>query len=319
MKILVTGCSGFIGSHLCEKLCRNGYFVFGIDNFDNYYHKKIKLENIISISKKQNFRFYETDITNSVLLKKNFKNEKIDIIIHLAARPGVRSSFENPFIYEKINCQGTLNMLELAKTVSAKKFIFASSSSVYGGCKNIPFRECETDLKPLSPYGITKIGAEKYCFAYHKNYNIPILCLRFFTVYGPRQRPDMAIHKFARLISDYKTIPVFGNGKTKRDYTFYSDVINAILNSLNVSFDFKILNIGNSKTIELIDVIIFLEEELKKKAKIKFLPLHPGDPFVTFSDISAARRLINYEPKFDFKEGIKIFVDWFKKNRDKYG
>lgn len=316
MKILVTGCAGFIGSHLCEKLCQDDVSVLGVDNFDSYYNKKLKLDNLSSLRKLQNFKFYNLDITNYVLLKNCLEKERIDVIIHLAARPGVRSSFEYPIVYEKINCLGTLNILELAKNINVKKFIFASSSSVYGSCPNVPFREDEDNLRPLSPYGITKIGAEKYCFAYHKNYNIPILCLRFFTVYGPRQRPDMAIHKFARLISASKSITVFGNGRTKRDYTFYSDVVKGILSSINATFDFKILNIGNSKTIELIEVIKYLEDRLKKKARIEFLPMHPGDPLITLSNISEARKLINYEPKFDFKEGIKIFIEWFER---KYG
>lgn len=313
--IMITGGAGFIGSHVCDVLLSKNKFVICVDNFDNYYNPKIKEENIKNCLKNENFKLYRVDITNYKELRKIFLSHKIDKVIHLAARAGVRPSIKNPFIYEKVNVEGTLNLLELAKEFKVKNFIFGSSSSVYGINKKVPFSESDKTSKQISPYAVTKKAGELLCHAYSHLYSLPIICLRFFTVYGPRGRPDMAIYKFTKLISENKEIEMFGDGNSQRDYTYITDIINGIISALDKEFKFEIINLGNSKTVKLKYLISLIEKELNKKAKIKQLPVPKGDVPITYADISKAKKLLNYNPKVKIDQGIKRFVKWYLKKR----
>lgn len=314
MNILVTGGAGFIGSHLCEALLNEGANVICVDDFNDYYNPKFKEENIRNCLKNKNFKLYKADITDIKNLEEIFKKNKIEKIAHLAARAGVRASIENPILYEKVNILGTLNLLMLAKQFKVKNFIFSSSSSVYGNSK-VPFSEDTNTDNPISPYAATKKSAELICHTFSKLYNIPITCLRLFTVYGPRGRPDMAPYKFTELVHKEKELPVFGDGTSKRDYTYVSDVIEGISSSLNKEFKFEIINLGNSNPVELNHFISLIENNIGKKAKIKRLPSQPGEVNITFSDIRKAKRLLNWEPKVKIDEGMKKFIDWYKKER----
>ena len=312
--ILVTGAAGFIGSHVCEALIKEKKQVIGIDNFNDYYSPKIKESNITSLKQNNNFTLYKEDIKNPGAFKNIFKNNKIDKIIHLAARVGVRPSISMPDIYIKDNVQGTLNMLESAKENGIKNFVFGSSSSVYGGNKKIPFSENDDVNSQISPYGFTKRSCELLCNTYHNLYGINIACLRFFTVYGPRGRPDMAIYKFTKMINEGKEIEVYGDGASKRDYTYISDIARGILLALEKNNGFKVINLGNNNPIVLKDVISSIENNLGKKAKIKKVQKQPGDMDATYADISKAKKLLQWSPKINFDEGIKNFVGWFKNN-----
>ena len=239
-----------------------------------------------------------------------------DIIIHLAARAGVRPSLKLPTLYEEVNVLGTLNLLEAAKANACRKFIFGSSSSVYGECKNIPFKETELDLKPISPYGVSKLAAEKYCFSFHHLFKMPVICLRFFTVYGPRQRPDLAIYKFTKLILEGKPIPVFGDGKYKRDFTYITEIIDGIIGAINYDkTSFEIFNLGESRTTSVTELIKLIEDATGKKAIIDWQEAQPGDVPLTYADVSKAEKLLNYKPRTSPQEGIKKFVEWFKSQR----
>ena len=314
-KVLVTGFAGFIGSHLTETLLSQGFEVIGIDEFNDYYDPKIKERNIASFTINNNFSFVKEDIRKKDLIDEIFKKNKPDVVVHLAARAGVRPSLSQPILYEEVNVLGTLNLLEAAKNNSCKKFIFGSSSSVYGECKNIPFKETELDLKPISPYGVSKLTGEKYCYAYHHLYKMKIICLRFFTVYGPRQRPDLAIHKFTKLIDEGKSIPVFGDGQYKRDFTYVTEIIDGIIAA--VSYDkslFEIFNLGESHTTSVVDLIKLIENALGKKAVIDWQSDQPGDVPLTYADVSKAEKLLGYKPKTKPEEGIKKFVEWYRAN-----
>jgi UDP-glucuronate 4-epimerase len=309
--ILVTGGAGFIGSHLSGALLKKGNYVICVDNFNDYYNPKSKENNIKQYINNRNFKLYREDITDFKGLKRIFDENKIEGIIHLAARVGVRPSIKDPFIYEQVNLNGTLNLLELAKEYGIRKFIFGSSSSVYGGNKKIPFSEEDRVDNQISPYGFSKRAGELLCRTYHKLYRIKIVCLRFFTVYGPRGRPDMAIYKFTKLINDDKEIQVYGDGTSKRDYTFVSDVIKGIISSLEKDIEFDIINLGDSNPVKLNYIISLIEKNLGKKAKIKFADKQVGDMELTFADISKARKLLEYNPSIKIEEGIKKFVNWF--------
>ena len=315
LKILVTGFAGFIGSHLTEKLLNENYQVVGIDDFNDYYDPQIKENNISAFKNNKNFFFYKGDIRDKKLIDEIFTTQKIDIVVHLAARAGVRPSLKLPNLYEEVNVLGTLNLLEAAKNNNCKKFIFGSSSSVYGECKNIPFKETELDLKPISPYGVSKLTSEKYCNTYHHLYKLPIICLRFFTVYGPRQRPDLAIYKFTKLIEEGKPIPVFGDGMYKRDFTFITEIIDGISAAINYDeTSFEIFNLGESKTTSVIDLVKLLENVIGKKAIIDWQELQAGDVPLTYADVSKAEKLLGYKPRTTPEEGIKKFVKWYKTN-----
>lgn len=337
MIYLVTGGSGFIGSHLIEKLLKEGHSVINIDNFDDFYDYKIKIkntldsleknidfkfsekendiQNLISISKSEHYTLYFQDIRDQKGLEKIFRNHQIDFIIHLAALAGVRPSIERPLEYEEVNVRGTMNLWELCNQFGIKKFICASSSSVYGNNEKIPF--CETDNvdQPISPYAATKKSGEVLGHVYHSLYGIDMIQLRFFTVYGPRQRPDLAIHKFTKLISENKEIPFYGDGNTARDYTYIDDIIDGILKSIDYleknSDIYEIINLGENEVVTLTEMLSEIEKNLNKTAIRKILPLQPGDVQKTSADITKAQNLIGYKPVTNFQNGTKKFVEWF--------
>lgn len=337
MNYLVTGGSGFIGSHLVEQLLKNGHSVINIDNFDDFYDYKIKVKNtlesvtsptefefdnkitdiqkLISQTTTENYQLYYEDIRDKDGLEKIFKNHKIDLVIHLAALAGVRPSIENPMAYEEVNVKGTMNLWELCKEFNIKKFVCTSSSSVYGNSDTVPFSEADNVDKPISPYAATKKCGEILGHVYHHLYKIDMIQLRFFTVYGPRQRPDLAIHKFTKLISENQEIPFYGDGSTSRDYTFIDDIIDGILKSItyleaheNV---YEIINLGESEVISLNEMVSTIETSLGKNAIKQNLPMQPGDVIKTNADITKARNLIGYNPTTNFQNGIKKFVEWF--------
>jgi len=312
--ILVTGGAGFIGSHLVGRLLKEGYEVICLDNFNDYYDPQIKRNNIKPFLREERFDLVEADIRDKDNLKKIFEKYKFQKVIHLAAQAGVRLSLKQPNLYVDVNVNGTLNLLELSKEYKIKNFVFGSSSSVYGATKEIPFSE-EGKLKPISPYGVSKRTGELLCYTYNHLYNLPVTILRFFTVYGPKQRPDMAIHKFTKLIDEGKEIYLYGNGETSRDYTYISDIVEGIMSALNNDFNYEIFNLGNSNSTNLSHLISLIEKNLGKSAKIKYLPEQPGDPSITFADISKSKRILNYEPKVKIEEGIKRFIEWYRNEK----
>ncbi len=315
MAIMVTGCAGFIGSHVVDRLLDMGKSVLGIDNFDPYYDQSIKMKNIERSLFNGNFSFYRTDIREMDKMEKIFDRNEIDTVIHLAARAGVRPSIQNPSLYQDINIKGTLNLLELSAHYDVKNFVFASSSSVYGVNEKIPFSEEDTVENTISPYAASKRACEVFCHTYHHLYGIPMVCLRFFTVYGPRQRPEMAIHKFTRSIDQGKEIAMYGNGTSRRDYTYISDIVDGVVATIGKKFGYEIINLGNSGVVKLGDLIYLIEENLGKKARIKPLPDQPGDVPVTYADISKAKKLLGYGPHVNIKEGIEKFVKWYKEQQ----
>lgn len=337
MIYLITGGSGFIGSHLVEKLLKEGHSVINVDNFDNFYDYKIKIkntldsleknidfefsekendiQNLISISKSEHYTLYFQDIRDKKGLEKIFQNHKIDAIIHLAALAGVRPSIERPLEYEEVNVRGTMNLWELCNQFNIKKFVCASSSSVYGNNEKTPFSETDNVDQPISPYAATKKCGEILGHVYHSLYEIDMIQLRFFTVYGPRQRPDLAIHKFTKLISENKEIPFYGDGNTARDYTYIDDIIDGILKSVDYleknSDIYEIINLGESEVVTLSEMLSEIEKNLNKTAIRKILPLQPGDVQKTSADITKAKNLIGYNPTTNFQNGTKKFVEWF--------
>lgn len=312
MNILVTGGAGFIGSHLVDQLLFLGHTVTSIDNFDNFYSKEIKLQNIESHLKSKNYTFIEGDIANDNLLKELKDAKNIEIIIHLAAKAGVRPSIENSFAYFNANLNGTLSILNFAKENGIKKIVFASSSSVYGNNPSVPWKESDFQLQPISPYAASKIAAENIGRVYSYLYDIRFTCLRFFTAYGPRQRPDLAIHKFFKQIVNEEPITLYGNGSSKRDYTYIDDIVSGIISAIDFNQSkFEIFNIGNSQTISLIDLVNTIEDVCKKKAIINYLPEQPGDVEQTNADISKAKNSLNYIPKTEIKKGLEEFYYWF--------
>lgn len=315
MTILVTGGAGFIGSHLVEKLLFQGEQVVVIDNFNDFYPPAYKRENISVAICNPRLTLYEADICNTALCREIFEKHHIEKVVHLAAYAGVRPSIERPLLYEEVNCKGTLNLLEISRIYKVKQFIFGSSSSVYGNNKKIPFSEDDPVNEPISPYAATKRAGELYCYNYHHLYKIPVVCLRFFTVYGPRQRPDLAIRKFTELIDQGQEIPMYGDGTTQRDYTFFSDIVDGVVSTLTKQFDFEIINLGNSTPIQLARLIELIEQELGKKAKIKKLPEQPGDVHRTYADIKKAERFLHYRPKVSIEQGIRLFVAWYKERK----
>jgi UDP-glucuronate 4-epimerase len=311
--ILITGGAGFIGSHLIEKLLNEeNRQIAAIDNFNDFYSPETKRANISAFLDNPRFRLYETDICDDENLRRIFAENRFDAIVHLAAMAGVRPSLENPKLYTRVNVGGTVNLLEAAKDFNIQQFVFGSSSSIYGENSKIPFSEDDKTSKPISPYAATKAAGELLCHTYAHLYDIRAVCLRFFTVYGARQRPDLAIHKFSRLIWEEKPIPVFGDGKTRRDYTFVDDIIQGVCAAIDYDkSDYEIFNLGESETVELNYLIELLEKNLGKKAVIDQKPMQPGDVPVTFADISKACGLLNYSPQTKIEDGIRKFTEWF--------
>jgi UDP-glucuronate 4-epimerase len=311
--ILVTGGAGFIGSNLIEHLLKKGMQVICLDNLDPYYSIEVKKKNIEIASKSPEYTFLKADILDSKALANCFEKNHIDIVVHLAAKAGVRPSLMDPKGYYDVNVSGTLNLLETMKTFGVKKMVFASSSSVYGNNTKIPFSETDIVDFPISPYAATKKAGELLCHTYHHLYDFDIFCLRFFTVYGPRQRPDLAIYKFTKAILNGEPIPFYGDGSNKRDYTHITDIINGIEGTLDNLSGFEILNLGESTPISLSELVQYLEEFTGGKAQLNKLPLQQGDVNITYADIEKAINLIGYSPKMDIQEGLKGFVHWYKK------
>ena len=317
----ITGGAGFIGSTLSQELLEKGNKVVIIDNFCDFYNPKIKEDNVRELLQNKNFKLYRADIRDRQSIKKIFDENKIDIVMHLAAMAGVRPSIENPILYQEVNCMGTQNILEEMREHNVKNGVFASSSSVYGNCKEVPFREDMIVDYAISPYAATKKANEVMAHVYHKLFDMNVIMLRFFTVYGPKQRPDLAINKFTRLMLEGKEIPMFGDGTTSRDYTYVDDIVDGIIKSceymLNNNNVYEILNLGNSFPKSLRDMINIIAKTLNVEPKIKQLPMQPGDVDRTYADITKAEKLIGYSPKTSFEEGIKKFVDWYKNNNIK--
>ncbi|MDE3185553.1 MAG: SDR family NAD(P)-dependent oxidoreductase [Bacteroidota bacterium] len=315
MNILVTGAAGFIGSHVCENFINQNNTVVGIDNFDPFYSRKIKNLNLEQLLLNNKFRFYETDIKNKEALNSIFSSNKIDMVIHLAAKAGVRPSIDSISEYYEVNVNGTVNLLESMRNNGVSKMLFASSSSIYGNNIKVPFAENDPVDHPISPYASTKKSGELLCHVYSHLYNFDITCLRFFTVFGPRQRPDLAIHKFTKLIDEGIPLPFYGDGNTSRDYTYIDDIVNGISCALNTVDGYRIYNLGESRVINLKSLVEIIEKLLGKKAVLKFLPLQPGDVKTTYADISKAKKEIGYAPKFDIESGIREFINWYTLNK----
>ena len=312
MKVLITGAAGFIGSHLCERLLDDGRQVVGVDNFDDFYDPQIKRRNIEGCLKNKNFQLIEADIRDGSAMD-DAVGDSVDIIVHLAARAGVRPSIAQPLLYADVNINGTTVLLEAAKEQRIGKFIFGSSSSVYGNNKKVPFSEDDNVDFPISPYAATKKACELICHTYHHLYGISVTCLRFFTVYGPRQRPDLAIHKFAGLIEQEKPIPVYGDGTMSRDFTYIDDIINGTIAAMQKCAGFNIYNLGESRPITVNDLVTEIEKALGKKAIKEHVPLQPGDVERTYADVSKAVKELGYNPTTTIEEGLAKFVTWLRK------
>ena len=316
MNFLVTGGAGFIGSHVCERLLCDGHSVWAFDDLNDFYDPQFKRANLRDIQAlAQPFEFFHGDLTDRAALDELFSSVKFDQVIHLAARAGVRPSIAQPALYQRVNVEGTVNVLEAARTTGVKKITIASSSYVYGVNAKVPFSESDPIFSAVSPYAASKLACEALGHTWHHLYKMDVAMLRFFTVYGPRQRPDLAIHKFTNLIDAGRPIPVFGDGSTARDHTHISDILEGIVACTQREFGFEIFNLGESQTVKLSELISLIENALGKKAVIDRQPLQPGDVPITFADISKARAQLGYEPKVKVEKGIPLFVDWFRKNR----
>lgn len=312
--ILITGGAGFIGSSLADRLLEQNYKVIVVDNFNDYYSPDIKRKNIKEALKNNNYKLYEADIEKITDLEKIFSENKIDVVVHLAARAGVRPSIEVPIKYVETNILGTTNILEMMRKYGVKKMSMASSSSVYGNCKADKFSEDLNIHQPISPYAATKLADELVCYTYHHLFDLQIFMLRFFTVYGPRQRPDLAINKFVRLIEAGKPIDMYGDGSTMRDYTYIDDIVDGICKTLDYNGSgYEVFNLGGGSPVTLKDMIVTIENVLGKKASINMLPMQPGDVDKTVSDISKAKKYLGYSPKVNFKTGILNFIEWTNK------
>jgi UDP-glucuronate 4-epimerase len=315
-RFLVTGGAGFIGSHLVDHLLKtDAEQITVVDDFNNFYEPEIKRTNTREHLQDPRYTLIEKDIRDRAALETIFNQHDFDCIVHLAARAGVRPSLSEPQLYTETNINGTVNLLELARQHNIKQFVFGSSSSVYGINAKVPFSEDDPIRQPISPYAATKAAGELLCHTYSHLYGLRCVCLRFFTVYGPRQRPDLAIHKFAKLISQNKPIPVFGDGTTRRDYTYVDDIINGVVAAIHYDkSDYEVLNLGESRTVELRELISLLEKELDARAIIERQPPQPGDVPQTFADITKARALLGYNPQTQIEAGLRRFIEWFRGN-----
>jgi len=312
--LLITGGAGFIGSHLVDRLlATNVERITVVDDFNDFYNPSIKRDNIREHLKDPRYSIHQVDIRDRAALEQVFNESNFDCVVHLAARAGVRPSLSEPQLYAETNINGTLNLLELTRQHDIKQFVFGSSSSVYGINAKVPFSEDDPIRQPISPYAATKGAGELLCHTYSHLYGLRCVCLRFFTVYGPRQRPDLAIHKFAKLISQHKPIPVFGDGSTRRDYTYIDDIIDGVTAAIDYDkSNYEVINLGESHSVELRELISLLEKELDAHAIIERQPPQPGDVPQTFADVSKARALLNYQPKTQIEEGLRRFVEWFR-------
>jgi UDP-glucuronate 4-epimerase len=313
VNILVTGGAGFIGSHLCERLLRQRHHVWTLDDLNDYYDPAIKqgrLRHLQALAKP--FTFIHGDITNRTAVDELFASVPFDQMIHLAARAGVRPSLLDPVLYARVNVEGTVNLLEAARQRGVKKVTIASTSSVYGTNSKLPFSEADPIFTAISPYASSKLACESLGHVYHHIYGMDVCVLRFFTVYGPRQRPDLAIYKFCKLVAAGKPIPVFGDGSSSRDYTYVDDTVDGITAAATREFGYEVINLGGSQPVKLDDMIALLEKELGKKAILDRQPMQPGDVPVTFANIEKAQRLLGYNPQIKIEEGIRRFVAWFR-------
>lgn len=313
MNLFITGGAGFIGSTLCDRMLECDNKIVVVDNFNDYYSPKLKEKNIKHNLENKNYKLYRGDICDKNLLRKIFEENQIDVVVHIAASAGVRPSIENPLSYVKNNIEGTVNIVEVMKENGIKKIVFASSSSIYGNCKEEIFSENLKVSEPISPYAASKSACEQFLYTYSKLFDIQVVALRFFTVFGPRQRPDLAIRKFIDLIKENKPIPVYGDGTTIRDYTYIDDIVDGIIGAINYNdTPYEIINLGGGAPVSLNQMIETIEKVLNKKATIEHLPMQLGDVNKTAADITKAKKLLNYNPKTSFKEGIIKFIEWEK-------
>jgi UDP-glucuronate 4-epimerase len=314
--VLITGVAGFIGSNLAHRLLSEDYPVVGLDNFDNYYPVSIKRQNISRLEKETHFRLIEGDIRDMVLLQKVFSDYRFGSILHLAARAGVRPSVEDPFLYQDVNIRGTINLLHACRYTGVERFVLASSSSVYGVTGASPSSEDVDVNQPVSPYAASKVSAELFCRTYNHLYHLPVTILRLFTVYGPYQRPEMAIHRFIRQVYHQEEVQVFGDGTSRRDYTYIEDVVDGFLAAIRYrGQSFQIFNIGSGRTISLRDLLKVIEKTLNRQVKIRYSDPVPGDVPATIADISRAKSILGYEPRFSLEEGITRFYSWYLENQ----
>ena len=311
--VLITGSAGFMGSHLAEAMLSAGHRVVGLDNFDPYYDRQIKMRNSAALLQSDAFTLIEGDIRDAEVVNRLFADAGPDWVLHWAAKAGVRPSLQVPAEYAAVNVEGTTNILEAARSHMPVKVIFASSSSVYGVDNPLPFREDADVSRPISPYAATKVASEALCHTFHHLYNLPVMCLRLFTVYGPRQRPDLAINKFVRLMSEGQPIPLYGDGSTTRDYTYIDDVLAAVMRAVELGFEFEIVNIGSNRPVSLTDLVAALEQAMGVEAGIEHLPQQAGDVPHTLADINRAKQLLDWEPKVSLQEGLSNFLDWTAK------
>ena len=315
MNVLVTGGAGFIGSHVCERLLKLGHAVWAFDDLNHFYSVELKRRNLHDLQAlAKPFEFVHGDLVDRAALDELFSGVKFDQVIHLAARAGVRPSLEEPALYQRVNVEGTVNLLEAARRRGVKKFTVASSSSVYGVNSKVPFSEADPIFTTISPYAASKLACEALGHVYHHVYGFDVVMLRFFTVYGPRQRPDLAIYKFARLISRGEPIPVYGDGSTARDYTYVDDTLEGILACTRKEFGYQIYNLGESQTVKLARLVELLEAALGRKAVIQRLPLQPGDVPLTCADITKAQAHLGYQPQVPIEQGIARFAEWFRQH-----
>jgi UDP-glucuronate 4-epimerase len=315
MKLLVTGGAGFIGSHLCQRLLQEGHAVTILDDLNDFYAPEWKRSNLAEIERTGPVRFHHLDICDEPCVRSAFEEARPDVVVHLAARAGVRPSLEQPLLYERVNVYGTMVLLEAARSYGVPKFVFASSSSIYGATNKVPFLEDDHPNLPISPYAATKLAGEKVCYTYSHLYGIDMVCLRFFTVYGPRQRPDLAIRKFTQLIHAGRPVPMFGDGTAGRDYTFVDDTVAGIVAAIERPFRYEIFNLGNSHPVSLSEMIAVISRALGREARIEQHPLQPGDVPITFADVSKAARLLDYRPSTAFPAGVARFVKWFRQTQ----
>jgi UDP-glucuronate 4-epimerase len=321
--ILVTGGAGFIGSHLTRRLLARGERVTVLDDFNDFYAPARKRRNVALLAaeaaaepgRDDRFRVVEGDIRDGPLVERLFAAGGFDAVVHLAARAGVRPSLREPVLYEEVNCIGTLRLLEAARRHGPRLFLFGSSSSVYGVNEKLPFAEDDEVNLPISPYATTKRSGELLCYNYHHLYGLRIACLRFFTVYGPAQRPEMAIHKFTELLARGEAVPMFGDGSSRRDYTYVDDIVDGLLATLALAPGFEILNLGGADTTALMDLVLWLAEELAVEPRIQYLPAQPGDVPITYADVGKAARLLGYSPKVPIREGLQRFVSWYREQQ----